>query len=128
MTFLENQVSGEIVDSCLFIHKNLGPGLLESVYERILKIELERKGLEVESQVLIPVRWRGQLINQGFRADLVVDKKVIVELKSVETLSPAHYKQILTYLKLTNLKVGLLINFKEALIKDGIHRIMNGYL
>jgi len=128
MTFFENQVSGEIVDSCVFIHKELGPGLLESVYERILKIELERKGLKVENQVLIPVRWRGALIDQGFRADLIVEKKVIVELKSVEALLPVHHKQVLTYLKLSKLKVGLLVNFKEALIKDGIRRIMNGYL
>jgi GxxExxY protein len=126
MTFKENDVSGMIVDACYKIHEELGPGLFESVYEKILIIELKKKGLLVESQVAVPVKWRGTFIDQGFRADLIVENLVLVELKSIETLSPVHYKQVVTYLKLTKLKLGLLINFNEPLIKSGIKRMVNG--
>lgn len=121
----ENEISRIIVDACFRIHKKLGPGLFESVYERILQIELEKNGLVVERQKVIPVIWDDEEIDQGFKADLIVNNKVIVELKSIEKLAPVHHKQLLTYLKLTGIKLGLLINFKENLIKDGITRIVN---
>ena len=121
----ENSIAKIIVNSCFDIHVNLGPGLLESVYEEILYSELIEKGLKVERQKGLPVYWKGKKLNLGFRADLVVENKVIVELKSVEAIAPVHLKQLLTYLKLTDLKLGLLINFNEALIKDGITRIVN---
>lgn len=121
----ENEISKIIVDACFRIHKKLGPGLFESVYERILQIELEKNGLVVERQKVIPVIWDDELIEQGFKADLIVNKKVIVELKSIEKLAAVHHKQLLTYLKLTGIKLGLLVNFKENLIKDGITRIVN---
>ncbi len=121
----ENEISNIIVDACYRIHSTLGPGLFESVYERILEIELEKSGLLVERQKVIPVVWDEEVIDQGFKADLIVDNKVIVEIKSVEKLAPVHHKQLLTYLKLTDIKLGLLINFNEKLIKYGITRIVN---
>ena len=108
------------------IHRELGPGLLESVYEEILAYELENRGLSVERQRAVEVEWGGQNLGKGFVADLVINSKVILELKSVQKLEPVHFKQLLTYLKLTNLKLGLLINFNEVLIKNGIKRIVNG--
>jgi len=126
MSYLENEISGEIVDSCLYIHSQLGPGLFESVYEKILIIELQNKGLLVENQVPVPIKWRGASIGNGFIADLIVEEKVIVEIKSIETINPVHYKQLLTYLRLSKKKLGLLINFKEALLKTGMKRVVNG--
>lgn len=120
-----NEITGEIVDASMRIHRELGPGLLESVYHRILKHELEKRGLQVESEVAVPVEWDGVRMEVGFRADLIVEGKVIVELKSVEKTAPVHRKQVITYLKLTGLPVGLLINFGEALLKDGVHRLVN---
>ena len=117
-----NEVSGAIVDHALKIHQALGPGLLESVYQRILSYELRKSKFEVESEVSIPVRWDGHEIADGFRADLIVNRMVLVELKSVETVSKIHQKQVLTYLKL-----GLLVNFGAPLLKDGIYRIVNGF-
>lgn len=122
----ENEISKLVLDSCYLIHSSLGPGLFENVYENILFFELKNKGLKVERQIPIEVRWRGLLFENGFRADLIVEDKVLIELKSVETLSKVHYKQVLTYLKLTNLKLGLLINFNENLIRDDIRRVVNG--
>jgi GxxExxY protein len=122
----ENEISREVVDACYKIHSQLGPGLYESVYENILFYELVKKGLKVQKEIPIDVIWDGLVFEQGFRADLIVEDKVLVELKSVEEISRKHYKQVLTYLKLTNLKLGLLINFNENLIKDGIRRIVNG--
>ena len=122
----ENEISRIIVDVAYKIHIKLGPGLLESVYEAIMCHELIKRGLKVERQKPIPVIWDEIYLDIGFRSDLVVEDKVIVELKSVETLSKVHSKQILTYLKITNTKLGLLINFNEALIRDGIYRIVNG--
>lgn len=121
----ENEIAKIIVNSCYDIHVKLGPGLLESVYEEILFHELINKGLRVERQKGIPVFWDDIKLNLGFRADLIVNSKVIIELKSVEMIAPVHPKQLLTYLKLTDLKLGLLVNFNEALIKDGITRIVN---
>lgn len=122
----ENEISKIVLDSCYLIHSNLGPGLFESVYENILSFELKNKGLKVERQIPHEVRWRGLLCENAFRADLIVEDKVLIELKSVETLSKVHYKQVITYLKLTDLKLGLLINFNENLIRDGIKRVVNG--
>jgi GxxExxY protein len=121
----ENDLSKIIVNIAYQIHTKLGPGLLESVYEEIMYLELKSFGLNVERQKAIAVIWNDQKLEIGFRADLIVDNKVIIELKSVEELVPVHYKQLLTYLKLTNIKLGLLINFNENLIKDGIKRIVN---
>jgi len=121
----ENELSKIIVDCCYQIHVELGPGLLESVYEEILWHELIRAGLMLSRQQAIPVLWKGLKMNLGFRADLIVENKVLIEIKSVESIAPVHQKQVLTYLKLTEIKLGLLINFNEALIKDGLSRIVN---
>ena len=122
----ENALSKIIVDAAYHIHVKLGPGLLESVYLRILKYELEKRGLPVEKEVGVSFAYDGLTFDEGFRADLIVGGKVIVEIKSVEHTHPVHKKQLLTYLKLTTLKLGLLINFGAATIKEGITRIVNG--
>jgi GxxExxY protein len=122
----ENEIAMQIVDAAFKIHTTLGPGLLETVYEVVLAHELQKRGLRVERQVPIPIEWEGIKFNEGFRADLIVEDKVIVELKSIETVAPVHKKQVLTHLRLMNLKLGLLINFGEELIKNGISRIVNG--
>lgn len=121
----ENELSRIIVDTCLKIHVKLGPGLLESVYEEILFFELTKLGLKIERQKAIPLIWESIKMDIGFRTDLIVENKVIIELKSVEKIASVHPKQLLTYLKITNLKLGLLINFNERLIKNGITRIVN---
>jgi GxxExxY protein len=121
----ENEISRIIVDISYKIHTQLGPGLLESVYETILDYELTSRGLSVERQKALPVIWNGTKMDIGFRADLIVENKVIIEVKSVEQIAQVHPKQVLTYLKITGLKLGLLINFNEPLIKTGIHRIVN---
>lgn len=122
----ENQIAKEIVDASFNIHLSLGPGLLESVYEVVLTHELVKRGLYVERQKVISIQYNGLVFDEGFRADIVVERLVIVELKSVENIAPVHKKQLLTYLRLTNKKLGLLINFGSALIKNGIFRIVNG--
>ena len=122
----ENEISKIIVDVSYKIHTKLGPGLLESVYEAILFHELVKRGLSVERQKPIPVVWENVFLDIGFRSDLIVEDKVIVEIKSVEQVSRVHPKQLLTYLRITKLKLGLLINFNEALIKNGITRVANG--
>ena len=122
---LENEISKIVVNTAFTIHKELGPGLLESVYEEIMYIELVEQGLFVERQKGLPVYWKKRKLDLGFRTDLIIENKVILELKSIEALAPVHSKQLLTYLKLTGLKLGLLINFNENLIKDGINRIVN---
>lgn len=123
----ENELAKIIVDTTFRIHKELGPGLFESVYETVLDYELVNEyGLHVLRQPVLPVVWRQIKLEIGFKPDMIIKSKVIIELKSVEALLPVHYKQLLTYLKLTNLKLGLLINFNEALIKNGIKRIVNG--
>lgn len=121
----ENQIASIIVDCCYHIHIELGPGLLESVYEEVLFHELTSKNLTVEKQKPLPVIWKNLKLNLGFRTDLIVNNKVIVEIKSVEEIHPVHPKQVLTYLRLTGLKLGLLINFNSPLIKSGITRIVN---
>ncbi|HZF00486.1 MAG TPA: GxxExxY protein [Methylomirabilota bacterium] len=122
----ENEIATQIVDAAFQIHTKLGPGLLESVYEIVLAYELQKRGLRVARQVPIPIVYEGIKFDEGFRADLIVEDKVIVELKSVEAVAPVHKKQVLTHLRLMNLKLGLLINFGEELIKNGISRIVNG--
>ncbi|MBS1916445.1 MAG: GxxExxY protein [Bacteroidetes bacterium] len=122
----ENELCTIILDVAFDMHKTLGPGLFESVYEEIMFYELNHQyKINVQRQQAIPVIWKNLKMDIGFRSDLIIDNKVIVELKSAETLSPIHAKQLLTYLKLTGLKLGLLINFNEALLKDGIKRIVN---
>jgi len=121
----ENEISAIIIDTCFHIHSELGAGIFESVYEEILCYELTNMGLKVERQKAIPVIWKELKMDIGFRADLIVENKVIIEIKSIELIAPVHKKQLLTYLKITNLKLGLLINFNEALIKNGITRIVN---
>jgi GxxExxY protein len=125
MMVTENDLSKAIVHAAFTIHNQLGPGLLESVYEEIMYFELSKKGLSIARQKPVPVIWDTLKMELGFRADLVVENKVIIELKSVEAIAPVHYKQLLTYLKLTRLKLGILINFNENLIKNGIVRIAN---
>jgi GxxExxY protein len=122
----ENDIAREIVDAAFKVHTTLGPGLLESVYEAVLAHELRKRSLKVERQAPIPVVYEEVRLEEGFRADLVVQDKVLVELKSVERVAPVHKKQVLTYLRLSNMKLGLLKNFGEALIKDGITRVVNG--
>ncbi len=122
----ENEVSGMIVDAAFKIHTALGPGLLESVYEATMVYELKSRGLEVEVQRGVPVVYGGVKLDLGFRADLIVHRLVLVELKSIEEIAPVHRKQLLTYLRLTGLRVGLLINFNVVLIKEGITRMVNG--
>jgi GxxExxY protein len=122
----ENQIASIVIDAAVKIHRDLGPGLLEAVYEVVLARELTRRGVQVERQVPVPIRYEDLAFDEGFRADLIVERKVILELKSVEQLSKAHHKQLLTYLRLTGTKLGLLLNFGAALMKDGIKRVANG--
>jgi GxxExxY protein len=122
----ENALAKIVVDKCLKIHRKLGPGLLESVYEEVLKYELDQECLTCHKQVGIPVIYENVSIELGFRADLIVEHKLILELKSVENLLPVHKKQLLTYLRLTGMKLGLLINFNVELMKHGITRVVNG--
>lgn len=121
----ENEISYKIIGAALEIHKNLGPGLLESVYENILAYDLHELGFDVKTQVPIPLMYKEVKLDAGFRLDLLVENKVIVEIKSIEALAPVHFAQTLTYLKLSNLKLALLINFNTYKLKDGIHRIVN---
>ena len=122
----ENQLGRIVVDAAIAVHRGLGPGLLETVYEVVLAKELGERGLAVERQIPIPIEYSGFRFDEGFRADIVVEEKVILELKSIETINNAHKKQLLTYLKVTGMKLGYLLNFGEALMKDGIIRIVNG--
>lgn len=122
----ENEISRHIVDAAFQIHTRLGPGLLESVYEVLMAHELRKRGLRVERQVPVRIAYDGIVFDEGFRADLIVEDLVIVELKSVERTAPVHGKQVLTYLRLTGKRLGMLVNFGEALIKHGIERVANG--
>ena len=122
----ENEIAQIIVDTAYRIHTTIGPGLLESAYEAIFVHELRKRGLCVQRQVGVPIIYEDVAIEEGFRADMIVEDLVIIELKAVERLAPVHKKQLLTYLRLTGKKLGLLINFNEEKIKDGIHRVVNG--
>jgi len=119
-----NKLSGEIVDSAYIVHKTLGPGLLESVYQTCLEVEMTSRGLKVESGLTVPVMYRGLRINMGYELDLLVEGQIIIELKAVTDLIPVHRAQLLTYLKLYQKKLGLLINFNVPLIKQGIIRMI----
>jgi GxxExxY protein len=123
----ENVITGDILNICIQIHRDLGPGLFESIYEAVLAYELDKLGYKIERQKGIEVEWEGNNLGLGFRADLIVESVVIVELKSIESLQPVHFKQLKTYLQLTDIRVGLLINFNELLLKDGFHRVINGF-
>lgn len=120
-----DDITGSIVDAAMKIHRELGPGLLESVYEAVLARMLERRGFHIERQKVIRFEYDGMVFEEGFRTDLLVEGRVIVEFKSVEKLAPVHGKQLLTYLRLMNLPVGLLINFGGATLKEGLHRVVN---
>lgn len=122
----ENETATVIVDASFKIHTSLGPGLLESAYEAVLAYELEQRGMHVLRQQGLPLIYGGVRLEEGYRADLIVNNNVIVELKSVEVIAPVHKKQLLTYLRLSQIKLGLLINFGAPLIKNGITRIVNG--
>ena len=122
----ENSIGKEVVDAAITVHRELGPGLLETVYEVILLDELQNRGFGAKRQVPIPINFRGVRFDEGFRADIIVDNKVILELKCVERISHAHKKQLLSYLKLSGTKLGYLLNFGEAMMKDGITRTVNG--
>ena len=121
----ENEIAKIIVDTAFLVHKRLGPGLLESVYETVLAYELKKRGLKVISQTSVAIVYDDIKFDEGFRADLIVEEKVIVELKSVEKVIPVHKKQLLTYLRLADKRLGLLINFGSELIGDGISRVVN---
>lgn len=119
------RVAKAVVDCAFHLHSELGPGLLESVYETLLADELERRGFTVRRQVPVPIVFRGRQFEEGFRADLIVDERVLIELKSIQSLTPVHPKQVLTYLRMLNLRLGLLINFGASTFREGIRRIAN---
>jgi GxxExxY protein len=121
----ENYLSNKIIGIAIELHKKLGPGLLESAYENALAYDLKEIGLDIKQQLSMPFLYKDIKLDIGYRLDLLIENKVIVEIKSVESLAPVHYAQLLTYLKLSNLKLGLLINFNTKLLKDGIHRVVN---
>ena len=121
----KNRIAREVVDAALKLHRHFGPGIYESVYELVLAYELKKRNLTTRQQTPVPLIYDGVKFDIGFKTDVVVNELVILELKSVEKLEPVHFKQLLTYLRLTGLRLGLLINFGEDLLKDGIHRIVN---
>jgi GxxExxY protein len=122
-----DDITAAIIATALQMHRDLGPGLLESVYEAILERALERRGFRVERQKMIRFEYQGMVFENGFRVDLIVDDRVLLEVKSVEQLGRQHAKQLLTYLKLTNRSVGLLINFGASTLREGLRRVVNGY-
>ena len=124
----ENDISKKIIGAAIEVHKSLGPGLLESAYETCLAYELEQQGLHVQQQLPLPVVYKDVKLNAGYRIDILVENKVIIEIKSVDNLADIHTAQLLTYLKLKDLKLGLLVNFNVVLLKNGLKRILNGYL
>ena len=121
----ENEIAKVVVDVAFLVHTRLGPGLLESVYKAVMAYELRKRGMTIETEVPIRVEWDEVKLEVGFRADLIVEQSVVVELKSIEQIAPVHKKQLLTYLRLTNCRLGLLINFNTELIRDGISRVAN---
>jgi len=125
MTIRDNDLSGIVIGSAIRVHSALGPGLLESAYQAALTYELRSQGWEVQSQVILPVKYDGKQIDNGYRIDLLIEKRLIIEIKSVDQIAPIHQAQILTYLRLSGLKLALLINFNSLLLKDGIRRFIN---
>ena len=124
---VEDEISKVVIGCAITVHRELGPGLLESTYETCLEYELKEIGLEVQRQLLLPVNYKGKLIDAGYRIDLLVNERVILELKSVEEMTKVHEAQLITYLKLSGMKLGLLINFNEAYLKNGIKRLVNNF-
>lgn len=122
-----NQITALIVDSCIKIHTVIGPGCYERVYEELLYFELNKRDLYLERQLAMPILYESLQINDAYKLDLLVEKKIIIEIKSVEHILPVHFKQVNTYLKLMNLKHGMLLNFKVDLMKEGIHRVFNNF-
>ena len=127
MEIISDEYTHRLLACAYTVHSLLGPGLLESIYEKALMYELTHNGFKVERQVPIEVMYKGVELGEAYRMDLLVDGKVIIEIKSVGELSPVHFKQLMTYLKLQNLRYGYLINFDVTMLKDGIHRVLNGY-
>lgn len=121
----ENQISSKVIGACIEVHKQLGPGLLESTYETCLDYELNELGFDVNRQIALPVVYKNVKLDAGYRIDLLINNKVILEIKSVDALADIHMAQLLTYLKLKNLKLGLLINFNSVKVIDGIRRVVN---
>ena len=126
MEIKENEIGTKLLEAAIHIHRELGPGLLEAVYEVILARELSDRGLRVQRQVPVPIVFKGIRFDEGFRADIIIENRVLLELKSVERIVPAHKKQVQAYLRLTGLKLGYLLNFGEAVLKSGITRCVNG--
>lgn len=125
MMMNENEIGTKVLEAAITVHRELGPGLLESVYEAVLERELKEHGFNVDRQASIPITYRGIRFSEGFRADLIVEERVLLEIKSVERVIPAHKKQVQTYLRLTGLRLGYLLNFGEAVLKDGITRCVH---
>ncbi len=121
----ENEIGTELINAAIEVHRELGPGLLETVYEVVLAKELEQRGFSVKRQVAVPIRYKNLTFEEGFRADLIIEEKVLVELKSVERTLPVHKRQIQTYLRLTGLRLGYLLNFNAEVLKQGITRCVN---
>jgi len=121
----ENELSYKIIGIALKLHTSIGPGLLESTYENALAFDLKEAGFEVRQQVPMPFNYKGIKMDVGYRLDILVENKLIIEIKSIDTLAPVHFSQLLTYLKISKLRLGLLINFNNVLLKEGIHRIVN---
>jgi GxxExxY protein len=122
-----NKLSRHILDAAMIVHTELGPGMLESAYEICLQIELSQAGFKTERQVTLPIQYREHIIDNGFRADLIVENQIIVELKSVSQIQPVHKAQLLSYMKMSDIRLGLLINFNVTSLKDGIKRIANRF-
>ncbi|MCH7676545.1 GxxExxY protein [candidate division KSB1 bacterium] len=122
-----NELSGIILDSSITVHKEMGPGLLESVYELCLRKELQLRGIKSEHQVILPLFYKGHEISKDFRIDLLVEKEIVVEIKAVEAILPVHQAQLISYLKLADKRLGFLINFNVSLLKDGFHRFVNNF-
>lgn len=123
----QNQLTSKIIGAAIEVHKHLGPGLLESTYEECLSYELDQRHIKYDRQKSLPINYKGQSLNCGYKLDLLVEGNIILELKSVESIAPIHKAQLLTYLKLSNLKLGLLLNFNTPIMKDGIVRLVNNF-
>ena len=124
---MNDPLSDKVIGCALEVHKTLGPGLLESIYEKALLYELATNGLKTQRQVPVKIDYKGVNLGEGFRMDILVEDQLVIELKSVGELTPVHYKQLLTYLKMTGRKVGLLINFNVENLMEGVHRVVNNY-
>ena len=122
-----NTLTKTVIESCIKIHSTVGPGCFEKVYEEILYYELVKKGIKTERQVSMPIRYETLFISGAFKLDLLVEDRLIAEIKSIECMAPVHYKQVTTYLKLMNLKHGIILNFKVNRMKEGIHRVFNNF-